>query len=77
MGLDDDAPESGDDVVDDDAVDADGDRPTVGVDDDANDALMPMALSLFSLSTPMTSSSWDWSRSTASSSVYIKLTIPH
>ena len=51
MGLDDDAPESGDDV-DEDVAEADGDRPTVGVvDADANDALIPMALSLFSLLT--------------------------
>jgi len=69
LGLDDDAPESGDDVVDDDAVDADGDRPTVGVDADAKEALMPMALSLFSLLTPTTSSSFDRSRSAVSSSV--------
>ena len=51
LGLDDDAPESGDDV-DEDVAEADGDRPTVGVvDADANDALIPMALSLFSLLT--------------------------
>jgi hypothetical protein len=66
FGLDDDAPESGDDA-DDDVADAAGDRPTVGVETDANDALIPMALSLFSL-LPQPSSSAERSRTFASSS---------
>jgi hypothetical protein len=66
FGLDDDAPESGDDV-DEDVTDAAGERPTVGVADDPKDASqpMPMALSLFSLSRCAKSSSPDLSRASS------------